>query len=158
MNKLFPTLTLTLLLAACGQNTDDGAASSASASPSAASQPAAGNTADHWITDNGEKTNALPEPASAPASAPIATPASAIPPVPPADGSAAAAGTKLAPACEALIDRMAKCYDRLPAESAGEMKATLADIRLSLADTDNNVCKTTMTEEFNSTAAALGCE
>ncbi|KPN71840.1 MULTISPECIES: hypothetical protein [Neisseria] len=161
MNKFFLTLTTALLLSACGQSEDNAAASSASNIPPAAP---ASSASDSWITDNGEQTNALPQPASIPhIVTPASAPAPASAPILPADTASAAKASsapsgKLASECESLINRMSRCYDRLPEESAAEMKATLNDLRASLVGTDGNICKTTMTEEFNGSAAALGCE
>ncbi|OSI13491.1 hypothetical protein [Neisseria canis] len=170
MKKFFFTLTTALLLSACGQNEESPAASAASnPTPPPPAAPVS-SASDNWITDNGEHTNALPPAASIPhvntpaASAPTPVPAPPPAPASPINTTAASAATppsptgKIAPACEALINRMSRCYDRLPDDSAAEMKATLDDVRTSLAGTDGNVCKTTMTEEFNGTAAALGCE
>ena len=155
MNKFYLTLATVILLGACGKSSNSTPAASAASArfPHAAAKKAASAASDQWITDNGAKTNTLPVAVSA---SPAAT--SAPPPDAPAASSAPAANTKLAPACEALIKRMTQCYDRLPAESSADMKATLADVRTSLAGTDGDTCRGTMNEDFNSTAAALGCE
>lgn len=151
LNKTLLCLAASLILGACGASREDEAP--AQAAPAAASASRAAS--DGWITDNGEQTHALPEPAS---SEPLAVPVKPEPETAPSSQASALAGGKLADACEALVNRMGRCYDRLPAESAGEMKATLSEVRASLIGTEDQVCKTTMAEEFNATAAVLGCE
>lgn len=156
IKPFFFSLAAALILSACGGSDETAASAASSANPSANAVSAA---SDKWITDNGEISNALPEKASAVASSPVAVPVKPEPEAAsqPAKASEVLAG-KLAESCEALVNRMSRCYDRLPAETAGEMKATLNEVRASLAGTEDNVCKTTMSEEFNATAAVLGCE
>lgn len=161
MNKSLLALAAALWLSACSQGETQTAASAVSSAasapkPVAAAASATSAASDSWVTDNGEKTNAIPQSTSASqASAPVAAASSAAPKM--SAPAAKPTDTKLTAACEKLVDRMSRCYDRLPAESAGEMKATLAEVRTSLAGTDENTCKN-MSEEFNGTAAALGCE
>ena len=151
---LFTALTLALLTACGGQNASEPAAGQASGAASASA------ASEAWITST--QSNEIPaasEPAPpAPASLPttIETPA-----VPAAQAVSATAGSggKLAAECEAFINRMSACYDKLPPDTADPMKATLQETRNALieAAADGAACKT-MSQEFDTTAATLQCE
>lgn len=151
---LFTALTLALLTACGGQNASEPAAGQASGAASASA------ASEAWITSTqSNEAPAASEPAPpAPASLPttIETPA-----VPAAQAVSATAGSggKLAAECEAFINRMSACYDKLPPDTAEPMKATLQETRnaLSEAAADGAACKT-MSQEFDTTAATLQCE
>lgn len=151
---LFTALTLALLTACGGQNASEPAAGQASGAASASA------ASEAWITSTqSNEAPAASEPAPpAPASLPttIETPA-----VPAAQAVSATAGSggKLAAECEAFINRMSACYDKLPPDTAEPMKATLQETRNALieAAADGAACKT-MSQEFDTTAATLQCE
>ena len=151
---LFTALTLALLTACGGQNASEPAAGQASGAASASA------ASEAWITSTqSNEAPAASEPVPpAPASLPttIETPA-----VPAAQAVSATAGNggKLAAECEAFINRMSACYDKLPPDTAEPMKATLQETRnaLSEAAADGAACKT-MSQEFDTTAATLQCE
>ena len=151
---LFTALTLALLTACGGQNASEPAAGQASGAASASA------ASEAWITSTqSNEAPAASEPAPpAPASLPATVETPAVPAAQAASATAGSGG-KLAAECEAFINRMSACYDKLPPDTADPMKATLQETRnaLSEAAADGAACKT-MSQEFDTTAATLQCE
>ena len=151
---LFTALTLALLTACGGQNASEPAAGQASGAASASA------ASEAWITSTqSNEAPAASEPAPpAPASLPATVETPAVPAAQAASATAGSGG-KLAAECEAFINRMSACYDKLPPDTAEPMKATLQETRnaLSEAAADGAACKT-MSQEFDTTAATLQCE
>lgn len=151
---LFTALTLALLTACGGQNASEPAAGEASGAASASA------ASEAWITSTqSNEAPAASEPAPpAPASLPATVETPAVPAAQAASATAGSGG-KLAAECEAFINRMSACYDKLPPDTAEPMKATLQETRnaLSEAAADGAACKT-MSQEFDTTAATLQCE
>ena len=151
---LFTALTLALLTACGGQNASEPAAGQASGAASASA------ASEAWITSTqSNEAPAASEPAPpAPASLPATVETPAVPAAQAASATAGSGG-KLAAECEAFINRMSACYDKLPPDTADPMKATLQETRNALieAAADGAACKT-MSQEFDTTAATLQCE
>lgn len=151
---LFTALTLALLTACGGQNASEPAAGQASGAASASA------ASEAWITSTqSNEAPAASEPAPpAPASLPATVETPAVPAAQAASATAGSGG-KLAAECEAFINRMSACYDKLPPDTAEPMKATLQETRNALieAAADGAACKT-MSQEFDTTAATLQCE
>ena len=154
---LFTTLTLALLSACGGQEQPEQAASQASATSAASS---ASNEA--WITStHSNETPAVAASAASDVAPPAAgsLPTTVETPTPPAvpSSSAVAAGGQLAPECEAFVQRMSACYEKMPPDLAEPMKATLEQTKKDLVGAEGQACKA-MTQEFSATAATLQCE
>lgn len=63
----------------------------------------------------------------------------------------------MAPECEAFVQRMSACYEKMPPDLAEPMKATLEQTKKDLVGAEGQACKA-MTQEFSATAATLQCE
>ena len=71
--------------------------------------------------------------------------------------ASSAANEKLVAECKAFIKRMRACYDKMPPDLAGPIKATLEQTKKDLVDANGQTCKV-LFQEFSTTAAALQCE